>query len=72
MKPWISWTLNGLGLGLVAMLTANAGWLANAPKGYMKLIAERGTAQQFDPKVGASGGCTAPCARIPRQAKLIC
>lgn len=59
MKPWISWTLNGLGLGLVAMLTANAGWLANAPKGYMKLIAERGTAQQFDPKAGASGGCTA-------------
>lgn len=59
MKPWVSWTLNGLGLGLVAMLTANAGWLAPAPKGYMKLVAERGTAQQFDPKAAKAGGCTA-------------
>lgn len=59
MKPAVSWTLNGLGLGLVAMLTANAGWLAPAPKGYMKLIAERGTAQQFDPKAAAGKNCTA-------------
>ena len=65
MKRWMVWTLNGLGLGLVAMLTANAGWLAPAPKGYMKLVAERGTAQQFDPKRVAAGGCSATAIEAP-------
>lgn len=62
VKPWISWTLNGLGLGLVAMLTANAGWLAQAPRGYAKLIAAGGTKQQFDHRPASKTNC--PAARI--------
>lgn len=59
MKPWIYWTLNGLGLTLVGVFVANASWLAPAPRGHMKLIAHGGTAQQFDHRGSDDSTCTA-------------
>lgn len=41
------YALNGLGLAAVGIFTANAAWLAPPPRGYMKLIAQRGTGQQY-------------------------
>lgn len=59
MKPWIYWTLNGLGLTLVSVVVANASWLAPAPRGHMKLIAHGGTSQQYDHRGTDDSTCTA-------------
>lgn len=57
----------GLGLAVVflALTFISASWLAPTPRGYLKLIAQRGTMQQVDHRKVARGDCPAAAIEPP-------
>lgn len=59
---WKFWGLRMafvVALVLLVLALLNASWLADAPRGYVQLIAHRGTAQQFDHAGLTDKDCTA-------------
>ena len=46
-----------LAITLLVLTFINASWLADTPRGYIKLIAQRGTMQQVDHTKPARGDC---------------
>lgn len=65
MKPWMRKLGLGLALGVLALSFFNASWLAPAPKGRVKLIAHRGTYQQYSHAGLTRDGCTATRIEAP-------
>lgn len=59
MKFWLSWIAFGLAVVILLLTMVNASWLADAPRGGIKLIAHRGVAQQFDRSGVGRDTCTA-------------
>ena len=59
MKRWAKRLALVLALAFLGMSVLNASWLAPAPRGYVKLIAQRGTMQQFSHKDLGPRDCTA-------------
>lgn len=59
MKRWAKRLALVLALAFLGMSVLNASWLAPAPRGYVKLIAQRGTMQQFSHKDLGPQDCTA-------------
>lgn len=64
MKAWFYRAGLVLALAFVALTFANASWLAESPRGYIKLIAHRGAYQLFDHRGVERDTCTA--SRIER------
>jgi glycerophosphoryl diester phosphodiesterase len=59
MKFWLSWIGFALALILLAVTTFNASWLADPPRGVIRLIAHRGVAQLYDHQGIGRDSCTA-------------
>ena len=62
---WIKRVALVLAIAFLAMTFVNASWLAAAPKGYVRLLAHRGTVQQFSHKDLKSEDCTATRIEVP-------
>ena len=62
---WIKRVALVLAVAFLAMTFINASWLTAAPKGYAKLLAHRGTMQQFSHKNLGSEDCTATRIEVP-------
>ena len=59
MLKWVKRIALVLAIAFLAMTVINASWLSAAPNGYAKLLAHRGTMQQFSHKNLKSEDCTA-------------
>ncbi len=59
MKYWLSRIAYGLAIILLSLTLLNASWLADAPRGGIKLIAHRGVSQLFDHHGLGRDTCTA-------------
>ncbi|MBA3510727.1 glycerophosphodiester phosphodiesterase family protein [Sphingomonas sp.] len=59
MKYWLGWTAFGLAVLLLLLTVINASWLADAPRGAIKLIAHRGVSQLYDHEGIGRDTCTA-------------
>lgn len=59
MKKWLTRLAFLLAIGFVIMTVVNASWLADTPRGSVKLIAHRGVAQVFDRTGVENDTCTA-------------
>ena len=59
MKYWLSRIAFGLAILLLGLTLVNASWLADAPRGGIKLIAHRGVSQMFDHDGLGRDTCTA-------------
>ena len=62
---WVKRIALVLAVALLAMTVINASWLAAAPTGYAKLLAHRGTMQQFSHRGLTSEDCTAARIEVP-------
>ena len=62
---WVKRVLLALAVGFLAMTFVNASWLAQPPKGYVHLLAHRGTMQQFSHKALGNEDCTATRIEVP-------
>ena len=65
MKRWAMRIALGLALAFLALTFLNASWLADSPRGYVKLIAQRGTMQQVDHRKAGSHDCPARAIEPP-------
>ncbi len=65
MVKWVKRTGLALAVTFLALTVINASWLAAAPKGYARLLAHRGTMQQFSHTHLASEDCTATRIEAP-------
>ena len=63
MKVWFRRTGFILALAFLALTFVNASWLADSPRGYVKLVAQRGLMQLPGP--GAAGDCPARAIEPP-------
>lgn len=59
MKYWLGWLAFGLAVVLLLLTVINASWLADAPRGAVKLIAHRGVSQLYDHEGLGRDSCTA-------------
>jgi glycerophosphoryl diester phosphodiesterase len=59
MLKWVKRIALVLAITFLTLTVINASWLAAAPTGYVKLLAHRGTMQQFSHKSLKSEDCTA-------------
>ncbi len=59
MKFWLSWTAFGLAVVILLLTVINASWLADRPRGAVKLIAHRGVSQLYDHEGLNRDSCTA-------------
>ncbi len=65
MKRWAMRLGLGLAIVFLALTFVNASWLAATPRGYVKLIAQRGTMQQADHRQAERGECPAAAIEPP-------
>ena len=65
MLKWVKRIALALAAAFLVMTVVNASWLAAAPTGYVKLLAHRGTMQQFSHKGLKSEDCTATRIEVP-------
>ncbi len=65
MLNWVKRIGALLALTFLALTVINASWLSAPPKGYVKLLARGGTAQQVNRASPASGSCTATRIETP-------
>ena len=65
VKRWAMRIALGLALAFLALTFLNASWLADSPRGYVKLIAQRGTMQQVDHRKAGSQDCPARAIEPP-------
>ncbi len=59
MKTWLKRIALALAIALLVSTVVNASWLGPIPRGYVKLIAHRGTMQQFNHTNPGMQDCTA-------------
>ena len=59
MKFWLGWIAFGLAVVLLVLTVINASWLADPPRGAIKLIAHRGVSQLYDHEGIGRDTCTA-------------
>lgn len=59
MKRWAMRIALGLAIAFLGLTVLNASWLADSPRGYVKLIAQRGTMQQVDHRRPQARDCPA-------------
>lgn len=59
MKYWLKWAAFALAMLILLLTFLNASWLADRPRGGVKLIAHRGVAQLFDHEGVGRDTCTA-------------
>jgi glycerophosphoryl diester phosphodiesterase len=59
MKYWLGWLGFGLAILLLLLTVINASWLADAPRGAIKLIAHRGVSQLYNHEGIGRDSCTA-------------
>lgn len=67
-RALLRWTKRiglGLAIALLGLTFINASWLADTPRGYIKLIAQRGTMQQADHAKPPHGDCPAATIEPP-------
>ncbi len=65
MKIWIKRVALVLAIAFLALSFVNASWLADSPRGYAKLMAHRGTMQQFSHQGLGDKDCTARRIEVP-------
>ena len=65
MLKWVKRVGLALAVTLLALTVVNASWLTAPPKGYAKLLAHRGTMQQFSHRDLTSAECTATRIEVP-------
>lgn len=56
---WLKRAALGLAIAFLISTFVNASWLADAPRGYIRLVADRGVHQQFDHRAAERDACTA-------------
>ena len=65
MLKWVKRIALALAAAFLVMTVVNASWLATPPPGYAKLLAHRGTMQQFSHKNLKREDCTATRIEVP-------
>ena len=62
---WVKRAALALAVAFLAMTFVNASWLAQPPTGYVRLLAHRGTSQQFNHRDLKPEDCTATRIEVP-------